>query len=90
MWFQQDGATCHIADATLDVLRQKFPGYIISKFNDVNWPPTSCHLTPLDFSLWDYVKSRNVRAPVKQHPPSYCQDNSRNEQQNNGKLPQKD
>ncbi|GFU61928.1 hypothetical protein TNCV_2830441 [Trichonephila clavipes] len=23
----------------------------------MNWPPRSCHVTPLDYSLWGYVKS---------------------------------
>ena len=29
IWFQQDGATCHIAKATLDVLRLVFEDRII-------------------------------------------------------------
>ena len=31
IWFQQDGATCHIAEATLDVLRPVFEDRIISR-----------------------------------------------------------
>ncbi|CAK9816123.1 hypothetical protein ANTPLA_LOCUS8891 [Anthophora plagiata] len=58
MWFQQDGATCHTAHATMDLLYSKFNGMIISHFGDINWPPRSCDLTPLDFFLWSYVKSR--------------------------------
>ncbi|GFV13560.1 putative LOC100569746 [Trichonephila clavipes] len=30
---------------------------LISRFGPVNWPPRSCDLTPLDYFLWDYVKS---------------------------------
>ncbi|GFV28477.1 uncharacterized protein TNCV_3984281 [Trichonephila clavipes] len=30
---------------------------LISRFGPVNWPPTSCDLTPLDYFLWGYVKS---------------------------------
>ena len=31
IWFQQDGATCHTAEATLDVLRPVFKDRIISR-----------------------------------------------------------
>ena len=48
IWFQQDGATCHIGKATLDVLRPVFENRIINHRNDVVWPPRSCDLTPLD------------------------------------------
>lgn len=57
MWFQQDGATCHTANATLDLLRKEFGEKIISRNGPVNWPPRSCDLTPLDYFLWGYVKS---------------------------------
>ncbi|GFV62133.1 hypothetical protein TNCV_4109361 [Trichonephila clavipes] len=30
---------------------------LISRCGPVNWPPRSCDLTPLDYFLWDYVKS---------------------------------
>lgn len=58
MWFQQDGATCHTAHETIDLLQQRFPEQIISRNSDVNWPPRSCDLTPCDFFLWGFVKSR--------------------------------
>ncbi|XP_050310807.1 uncharacterized protein LOC126746540 [Anthonomus grandis grandis] len=58
IWFQQDGATCHTARATLDLLHEKFNGFIISRGGDVHWPPRSCDKTPLDFFLWGYVKSQ--------------------------------
>ena len=47
IWFQQDGATCHVAEATLDVLRP-----------DVVWAPRSCDLTPLDYYLLGAVKDK--------------------------------
>ncbi|CAK9834549.1 hypothetical protein ANTRET_LOCUS11064 [Anthophora retusa] len=56
MWFQQDGATCHTSGVTLE-LQEKFPGLVISRRSDVEWPPRSCDLTPLDCFLWGYVKS---------------------------------
>ena len=35
IWFQQDGATYHTAEATLDVLRPVFEDRIISRRADV-------------------------------------------------------
>ncbi|GFU99624.1 transposable element Tc3 transposase [Trichonephila clavipes] len=57
LWFQQDGATCHIARATVDLLKDTFGDRLISRFGPVNCPPSSCDLTPLDYFLWGYVKS---------------------------------
>ncbi|GFX43847.1 putative LOC100569746 [Trichonephila clavipes] len=57
LWFQQDGATCHTARATIDLLKDTFGDRLISRFVPVNWPPRSCDLTPLDYFLWGYVKS---------------------------------
>ncbi|GFT09609.1 uncharacterized protein TNCV_4947811 [Trichonephila clavipes] len=57
LWFQQDGATCHTARATVDLLKDTFGDRLISRFGPVNWPPRSCDLTPLDYFLRGYVKS---------------------------------
>ncbi|GFU23179.1 DUF4817 domain-containing protein [Trichonephila clavipes] len=57
LWFQQDGATCHTARATIDLLKDTFGDRLISRFGPVKWPPRSCDLTPLDYLLWGYVKS---------------------------------
>ena len=35
IWFQQDGITCHTAEATLDVLHPVFEKRIISRRADV-------------------------------------------------------
>lgn len=56
-WFQQDGATCHTARDTINLLRETFDVRIISRNGPVNWPPRSCDITPLDYFLWGYVKS---------------------------------
>ena len=60
IWFRQDGATCHTAEAeaTLDVLRPVFEDRIISRRTDVVWPPRSCDLTPLYYYLWSAVKDK--------------------------------
>ena len=57
MWFQQDGATCHTARETMDLLKDEFGEQLISRFGPVSWPPRSCDITPLDYFLWGYVKS---------------------------------
>ncbi|GFW33849.1 putative DD41D transposase [Trichonephila clavipes] len=51
LWFQQDGATSHIARATIDLLKDTFGDRLISRFGPVNWPPRSSDLTPLDYFL---------------------------------------
>ncbi|GFW36625.1 DUF4817 domain-containing protein [Trichonephila clavipes] len=57
LWFRQDGATCHTARATIDLLKDTFGDHLISRFGPVNWPPRFCDLTPLDYFLYGYVKS---------------------------------
>ncbi|GFS61719.1 transposable element Tc3 transposase [Trichonephila clavipes] len=57
LWFQQDGATCHTARATIDLLKDTLGDRLISRLGPVNWPPRSCDLTPIDYFLWGYVKS---------------------------------
>ncbi|GFV56214.1 putative transposable element [Trichonephila clavipes] len=57
LWIQQDGATCHTASATIDLLKDTFGDRLISRFGPLNWPPRSCDLIPLDYFLWGYVKS---------------------------------
>ena len=51
IWFQQDGPTCHKAEATLNVLGPIFEDLIISRRTDVD-------LTPLDYYLWGVVKDK--------------------------------
>ncbi|GFX72767.1 uncharacterized protein TNCV_4063621 [Trichonephila clavipes] len=57
LWFQQDGATCHTARSTIDLLKDTLGDRLISRFGPLNWPPRSCDLTPLDYFLWGYVES---------------------------------
>ncbi|GFW84996.1 uncharacterized protein TNCV_1612451 [Trichonephila clavipes] len=57
LWFQQDGATCHTAPATIDLLKDTFGDLLISRFGPLNCPPRSCDLPLLDYILWGYVKS---------------------------------
>ena len=58
IWFQQDGVTCHTAEAALDVLRPVFADRIISRSADFVWPPRSCDLSSLDYYLCGAVKNK--------------------------------
>ncbi|GFV82192.1 putative transposable element [Trichonephila clavipes] len=73
LWFQQDGATCHTARATIDLLKDTFGDRLISRFGPVNWPPRYCDLTPLDYFLWGYVKS--LVYADKPQTPDHLEDN---------------
>jgi transposase len=58
VWFQQDRATAHTARCSLGVLREMFPGGLISLRGDVGWPAWSADLSPCDFFLWGYLKEK--------------------------------
>ncbi|XP_061394938.1 uncharacterized protein LOC133330517 [Musca vetustissima] len=40
---------------------ENFGEQFISRNGPVSWPPRSCDLTPLDYFLWGYVKSKVYR-----------------------------
>jgi len=58
LWFQQDGATAHMAVISIAALCCLFPQRVISRFGDVPWPPRLPDLTAPDFFLWGYLKSK--------------------------------
>ena len=58
VYFRKDGATCHRCGKTIGLLSEKFPGRVISRNGDYNWPPRSYDLTTLDFFLWGNVKDK--------------------------------
>jgi hypothetical protein len=51
-------AKCHTADATIDILHERFERKVISRRSGVNWLPRSCDLTLLDFFFWGFLKSQ--------------------------------
>ena len=58
-WFQQDGASAHTANVSLNFLEQFFADRIISRrIPEHQWPPRSPDLTPLDFHLWGFLKEK--------------------------------
>ncbi|GFV76374.1 transposable element Tc3 transposase [Trichonephila clavipes] len=57
LWFQQDGATCHTARATIDLLKDTFGDRLISRFGPVNWLSKILRFNTAILFLWGYVKS---------------------------------
>ena len=65
LWFQQDGASCHVTKECLDFIKSKFGDRVISRSTDHHWPPYSPDLSPLDFSLWGQALAHVVRCKPK-------------------------
>ena len=61
VWFQQDGAGSHTARATRRHLNDIFGNRTIGKYLDINFPPRSPDLSPLDFFFWGYIKNEVYR-----------------------------
>ena len=55
-WFQQDGATPHTANVTMEWLDRCFAGRLISRRRIPEGSPHSPDLNPPDFYLWDFLK----------------------------------
>lgn len=58
IWFQQDGAPPHYARNVRELLNDIFPGRWIGRRGPLEWPARSPDLTPLDFFLWGYLKTK--------------------------------
>lgn len=58
IWFQQDGATPHYAAVVRAYLNQVFPHRWIGRRGEIEWPARSPDMTPLDYFLWGYLKSK--------------------------------
>jgi hypothetical protein len=58
LWFQQDGATPRTARMAIRVLNEMFPGRVISRRGNIEWPARSPDLNACDFFLWGYLKSK--------------------------------
>lgn len=56
--FQQDGAPAHYAARVRAYLNETFPNRWIGRRGHIEWPARSPDLTPLDFFLWGYLKSK--------------------------------
>lgn len=58
LWFQQDEAPPHYQRNVRDYLNDIFPGRWIGRRGVIEWPARSPDLTPLDYFLWGYLKSK--------------------------------
>ena len=54
-WFQQDGATPHTANITMEWLDHRFPDRLISRRREPEWSPHSPDLNPPDVYLWGFL-----------------------------------
>ena len=59
LWWVQDGASPHRVINVRDRLYEVFGNNrVVGLGHDVEWPPRSSDLTPCDFFLWGYIKSK--------------------------------
>lgn len=58
LWFQRDGASAHTSRCSLEIIKDMFSGHVVSFQGDIEWHPRSPDLTPCDFFLWGYLKSK--------------------------------
>jgi inhibitor of nuclear factor kappa-B kinase subunit alpha len=79
LWWQQDGAPCHVTNINMRYLDSQFDNRVISRqpINGIDWPARSPDLNPCDFFLWGYLKSK-VYSP-KPHTLDDLENNIRRE-----------
>lgn len=58
IWYQQDGAPPHFAVEVREYLNGVFPNRWIGRRGAIEWPARSPDMTPLDYFLWGYLKSK--------------------------------
>ena len=58
IWWQQDGASSHTSNETINYLRKQFLGKVMSGRADWPWPPRSPGPAIPDFLLWGHLKQR--------------------------------
>lgn len=55
--WQQDGAPPHYSLLVRECLNSNFDEWI-GRRGTIDWPPRSCDLTPMDFSVWGIIKNK--------------------------------
>lgn len=58
VWYQQDGAPAHFGRFVRGYLDANFRERWIGRRGEIEWPARSPDLSPLDFFLWGYLKSK--------------------------------
>jgi DDE superfamily endonuclease/Helix-turn-helix domain (DUF4817) len=64
IYFQQDGAPSHNSYAAREYLNNLFGNHVITSHSEIPWPPRSPDMTPLDFSIWGFVKECIYQQPI--------------------------
>jgi hypothetical protein len=64
VYFQHNRAPPHYTGLVMQHLNDTFPNRWIGLGSTINWPSRSPDLTPLDFCLWDWMKSEVYRRKV--------------------------
>ena len=62
-YFQQDGATSHTAKVAMNILRPLFPGHLISRYGDIEWPARSPDLSVCAFYLLGHLNPLTPNDP---------------------------
>lgn len=58
LWFQQDGAPPHYAAQARALLDLEFHRRWIGRRGEIEWPPRSPDLNPLDYFFWGFLKQK--------------------------------
>ena len=91
-WFQQDGASPHTSHMSRNWLKEHFGKRVISCYAEFEWASHSPDLSPPDFYLWGYLKSKvyankprtiselkvAIRDEIRAIPRSVCKDVMKN------------
>lgn len=56
MIFMQDGCPAHGSAAVMSYLQTQFPGRVLARNANIQWPARSPDLTPMDFYFWGKLK----------------------------------
>ena len=63
IWWFQNGAPAHRPLIVRERLHELFGDHIVALNHDIEWPARSPDLTPCDFFLWGYLKSKVYVTP---------------------------
>ena len=61
----------------MGILKEMFPGHLISLRGDIGWTACSPDLNPCDFFLWGYLKSKvysDLPQSIEQLKDAICQE----------------
>ncbi|EZA62845.1 hypothetical protein X777_01160 [Ooceraea biroi] len=65
MWFMHDGTPAHFIRAARNFLNERFDNRWIGREGPTAWPARSPDLNPLDFYLWNHLKTIVYARPIE-------------------------